>query len=424
MAKVLFKNVNILDCTGTPPFAGQVLVEGNRIKAVLPQGTPIAADGAQTVDGGGATLMPGLIEAHSHLTFLDTPDLEGLGFVPPEEHTLRSIRNAKKMLDQGFTGCNSAASAKARIDVVIRNAINAGDFPGPRTLAASPELATTAGLGDVRLRHMHRETFAIICDGADEFRKTAREMVREGVDTLKINPSGDEFIPYSRAHHTVMTEAEIAAVCEVGYAHERRIAAHARSAQSVKVCLKHGVQIIYHATLVDDDACAALEAAKDWVFVAPTLGITYTTLNEAAKWGITSQVAESMGMRRELDIAVKNMKELKKRGVRVLPGGDYGFAWNPIGANARDIEHFVNLLGFSPMDAIVSATKLGGEIMMMGNELGQVKAGYLADLILVDGNPLASVQILQDADKLLAIMKDGAFHKVPQTGHAVQRQSA
>ncbi len=89
MAKVLFKNVNVLDCTGAPPFAGQVLVEGNRIKAVAPQGTPIAADGAQVVDGGGATLMPGLIESHSHLTFLDTPDLEGLGFVPPEEHTLR-----------------------------------------------------------------------------------------------------------------------------------------------------------------------------------------------------------------------------------------------------------------------------------------------------------------------------------------------
>ena len=163
------------------------------------------------------------------------------------------------------------------------------------------------------------------------------------------------------------------------------------------------------------------------MFVAPTLGITYTTLNEAAKWGITSQVAESMGLRRELEIAVKNMKELKKRGVRVLPGGDYGFAWNPIGTNARDIEHFVNLLGFSPMDAILSATKLGGEIMMMGNELGQVKPGYLADLILVDGNPLANLKILQDADKLLAIMKDGAFHKVPADrpgGAAAERLNA
>jgi imidazolonepropionase-like amidohydrolase len=249
-------------------------------------------------------------------------------------------------------------------------------------------------------------------------------MVREGVDTLKINPSGDEFVPHARAHHTVMTEAEIATVCEVARMHGKRVAAHARSAESVKLCLKHGVEVIYHATLVDDEACAALEAARDRVFVSPTLGITYTTLNEAAKWGITVQVAESMGLRRELDVAVKNMKELKRRGVRVLPGGDYGFAWNPNGTNARDIEHFVNLLGFSPMDAILSATKLGGEIMMMGTELGQIKAGYLADILLVDGNPLANVKILQDAGNLLAVMKDGVFHKSPQGARQAQRQTA
>jgi imidazolonepropionase-like amidohydrolase len=131
-----------------------------------------------------------------------------------------------------------------------------------------------------------------------------------------------------------------------------------------------------------------------------------------------------MGMRRELDIAIGNMQELKKRGVRILPGGDYGFAWTPIGTNARDIEHFVNLLGFSPMEAILSATKLGGEIMMMGSELGQVKPGFVADLILVDGNPLASVALLQDAGKLIAIMKDGAFHKAPAVRQEAQRQTA
>jgi len=424
MTKILFKNVSVLDCTGAPPFAGQVLIEGNRIKAVVPQGKEIGEDGAQLVDGQGATLMPGLVEAHSHLTFLDTADLESLGFVPPEEHTLRTARNAKKLLDQGFTACNSAASAKARLDVVIRNAIDAGEIPGPRTRAASPELATTAGLGDVRLRHMHRETFAIVCDGADEFRKTAREMVREGVDTLKINPSGDEFVPHSRAHHTVMTEAEIEAVCEVGRMHDKRVAAHARSAQSVKLCLKHGVEVIYHATLVDDEACAQLEAARERIFVAPTLGISYTTLHEAAPWGITSEVAEGLGIRRELEIAIQNMQELKRRGVRILPGGDYGFAWNPNGTNARDIEHFVNLLGFSPMDAILSATKLGGEIMMMGGELGQIRAGFLADLILVDGNPLADVKLLQDSSKLLAIMKNGAFHKPFDRQSGAERLSA
>jgi imidazolonepropionase-like amidohydrolase len=165
--------------------------------------------------------------------------------------------------------------------------------------------------------------------------------------------------------------------------------------------LNHGVEAIHHATLVDDAACAAM-----------------------AKWDMTVQIGESMGLRRELDIAVKNVRELNSRGARVLPGGEHGFARNPNGTNARDIEHFVNLLGFSPMDAILSATKLGGEIMQMGGELGQIKPGYLADILLVDGNPLADVKILQDADKLIAIMKDGVFHKAPPTVRLAQSETA
>jgi imidazolonepropionase-like amidohydrolase len=123
------------------------------------------------------------------------------------------------------------------------------------------------------------------------------------------------------------------------------------------------------------------------------------------------QFAEGLGMRREIEHATGVMKELKRRGVRVLPGGDYGFAWNKIGTNARDLEHFVNLFGFTPMEAIVAATRLGGAIMMKEGELGQIKPGFLADILLVDGNPLTDVRILQDRDRLLAIMKDGSFHK-------------
>ena len=422
MAKVLFRNVNVLDCTGAPPFTGQVLVEGNRIKAVAPQGASIASDGARLVDGGGATLMPGLVEAHSHLTFLDTADLESLGFVPPEEHTLRTAKNAKKLLEQGFTACNSAASAKARLDVVIRNAIDAGDIPGPRTRAASPELATTAGLGDVRLRHMHRETFAIICDGPEEFRKTAREMVREGVDTLKINPSGDEFVPHCRAHHTVMTEAEIEAVCEVGRMHGKRVAAHARSAESVRMCVRHGVDVVYHATYADAAARDALESVKDRVFVAPALSVTWTRLHEAGHYGLPSSDAIRARIERDLDATVECMRDLKSRGVRVLPGGDYGFLWNPHGRNARDLTYFTDLLGFTPMEAIVAATAWGGALM--GGGLGTVQAGQLADLLLVDGDPLRDLAMLEDAGRLLAIMKDGAFHKAPPADLAARARAA
>ncbi len=413
MAKTLYTGVQILDGSGADPFAGEVLVEGNRIREIARDGQKIARDGSRVIDGGGATLMPGLVESHMHVSFLDTDNLEGLGLVPVEEHTLLAMKNAKKFLDQGFTAGCSAAAAKPRLDVVIRNAINAGDIPGPRMLAATPELTVSGGLGDVRLWHMERDTFAIVCDGPDEFRRVCRELCREGVDTIKINPSGDEFVPIARAHHTVMNEEEVAAACEVARSREIRVAGHCRSAESVKMCLRHGVEIIYHATLVDEEAKDMLEAVKDRVFVAPTLGITYATLYEAGDWGITEEIATGMGMRRELEIAIENMKDLKKRGVRVLPGGDYGFAWNPIGNNARDLEHFVKLLDFTPMEAIVAATKLGGEIMMMGNELGQIREGYLADILLVAGNPLRDVSILQDADKLIGIMKDGAFHKDP-----------
>jgi len=409
----LFRNVNVLDGTGNPPFAGSVLVEGSRIAAVMPAATSPAFGGARVIDGHGATLMPGLVEAHSHLSFTDFAQSVELGFIPPEEHMLRCAQNARRMLDAGFTSCFSAASAKPRLDVALRNAIDNGDFPGPRTLAASPEMTVTSGLGDARLYHIYRENFAVVCNGADEFRRFAREMVREGVDTLKMNVSGDAGVPASPADSTVMNEGEIAAVCDVAHAHGRRLAAHARSAESVKMCLRHGVEVIYHATLLDEEAKDRLEAQKGRIFVAPVLGHLYTTLNEAAQWGISRDVAEKRGVGRELESGIESMKDLKRRGVRILIGGDYGFAWNRIGTDARDIAHFVDLLGFTPMEAIISATRLGGEIMGMGDRLGQIKPGYLADLLLIDGNPLDDVTILQDPGRMPGIMKDGVFWRTP-----------
>ena len=418
MGATLFKNILILDCTGAPAYPGSVLVEGSRIVAVVPAPLPIAAPEALVVDGNGATLMPGLIEAHSHLSFTDVAKSVDLGFIPPEEHMLRTVQNARRMLDAGFTSCFSAAAAKPMLDIVLRNAIDRGDFPGPRTLAASPEMTVSAGLGDMRLSHMYRESFAVVCDGADAFRRFSREMVREGVDTLKINVSGDAGTPASPADATVMTDAEVAAVCDVAQAHGKRVAAHARSAESVRMCLRHGVNVIYHATLLDEDARERLEAARDRVFVAPVLGHLYTTLNEAGPWGISREIAQARGVAHELACGIENMKVLHRRGVRVLPGGDYGFAWNPIGTDARDIGHFVAMLNFSPMDAIVAATRLGGEIMGMGERLGQIRTGYLADLLLIDGDPLQDVTILQRPDRFKAIMKDGVFWKSPDNSCA------
>jgi imidazolonepropionase-like amidohydrolase len=241
-------------------------------------------------------------------------------------------------------------------------------------------------------------------------------------------------VPGSKAHMTVMTDAEVAAVAEVALAHEKRMAAHARSAGAVKMCLRHGVDVIYHATLCDEEALDMLESRKARVFVAPTIGITYAAYKEAPLRGVTLPDDVKRRFDNEFVRGIETMKALKKRGVRVLPGGDYGFAFNPMPRNARDLEHFVTLFGFTPMEAIVAATRYGGELMARGAgpgegehappDLGQVKEGVLADLLLVDGDPSVDVSILQDANRLLAIMKDGAFHKAPPARLAARPMAA
>jgi imidazolonepropionase-like amidohydrolase len=144
-------------------------------------------------------------------------------------------------------------------------------------------------------------------------------------------------------------------------------------------------------------------------------------LYEGEVVGITNQIAKNMGYEIELEAAVTSMKAMLKRGIRVLPGGDYGFAWAPHGENAKDLEYFVKYLGMTPMEAIVSCTRWGGQIMMKGKELGEIRDGWLADLLLVDGDPVSNIAILQDRSKLLAIMKDGQFCKEPEIRSARTR---
>jgi imidazolonepropionase-like amidohydrolase len=157
-----------------------------------------------------------------------------------------------------------------------------------------------------------------------------------------------------------------------------------------------------------------LEENKDKHFVAPGLAWLINTSFHGSEWGLTPEITEKMGYHRELEAAVETLKKMRKRGIRILPGGDYGFAWIKHGTNARDLEYFVKYLGMSTMEALLSATKFGGQMMMRGHELGQIKDGFLADLLLVDGDPLANIGILQDQNRLLAVMKDGVFYKEPE----------
>ena len=415
MADTLFTNARILDGSGAPPYSGSLLVQGNRISRVGSSNFGIAATGATVIDAAGATLMPGMCEAHTHFSWNDAATLSAIQSMPLEEHVLWCAKVAKQYLLAGWTSCVGAACAKPRLDVVIRNAIASGQIPGPRYLAASQEITVLGGLGDETLSHLPfpEFSFGVNVSSADEMRKVTRMFLKYGVDSIKINLSGDNFTPDSPANTTWMSDAEVAAAMDEVRVRGKRGTAHARSAASVKQALRHGIDVIYHASFTDEETLDLLEEAKDRIFVAPGIAIIYAMLYEAAAYGISHDQAVAMGYQIEWDAALVSLKAMHRRGVRILPGGDYGFAFTPHGQNARDLEFFVKYLGFTPMEAIRSATLYGGQIMMKPHELGQLKDGFLADLLLIDGDPLANLSILRDPKRILAVMKDGVFAKSP-----------
>ena len=424
MARVLFTNTMIFEGTQRDLVPGEVLVQGNRIQTVAGAGETLPRDGCEVIDAGGATLMPGMVNTHCHLTYNNGTTVAELTALPVEEHVLLTMHNARLALDMGFTAAIGAASAKPRLDIVIRNEINKGKIPGPRLLAGSPELTVTGGLADDNQLDAKHPSISIICDGAEEFRKTVRTMIREGVDLIKFNNSGDSFCyPRMAAYDNPMTEEEVAAICNTANNLGRRIAAHAHADSSVRQCMKYDVEFIFHASFATDETIEALERVKHKHYISPAIAARYNTTYEAADWGITTDVAEMIGNKRELEEGIKVMTKMHKAGIKVLPFGDYGFAWLPQGTEARDLEHFVNLFGFSPWEVLRAATAYGGEAWVgkSGEKMGRVAAGYLADIVLVDGNPLLDLSLLQDRNSLLAIMKDGQFHK-PFQGRAAAGQ--
>ena len=416
-ANVLFKNVKILDSTGREPYLGDVLIEGNTIKEVgKVSSQPDTAD-TTIIDGKGTkTLMSGLCDSHTHLSWNNSPTLDGLTNLPIEEHVIHTANSAKMYLDCGYTMCFGAAAAQPRLDVVTKQAVKSGMIPGPRILANGQEISTTGGA--------IVPSVTKFADGVDEMRKVVRQFCALGVDNIKLSMTGDEIHETMRAEETYFTLEETKAAVEEAHMRGKRVCSHARSNDSVKLSCKAGIDVIYHASFADTEAMDMLEALKDQIFISPAINFPYTSCTgEATPYGLTPDMAVKKGLKREVEIASLAMREMHRRGVRVLPGGDYGFAWAPHGTYARDLTHFVNMFGFTPMESIIAATAQGGEIMGHPDVLGKVLPGYYADVILVDGDPLADISILQDTKNLHAIVVNGHVHKNSELPAHVPRKS-
>ncbi|XHF97189.1 hypothetical protein AWENTII_000789 [Aspergillus wentii] len=404
-SKVLFLNVQILDSTGAEPFKGDVYIEGAHIRYVgtVPGIEKLRLDpSVKVIQGAGRTLMSGLGDAHTHLTW-NGGAIENLGNLGVEEHTLTTARSAMMYLDSGYTMCYGAASAKERLDCVVRDAINRGILPGPRYLANGKEIARRGG--------ELAPGITAFADGPLEMREVIRNHAKIGVDQVKLSMSGEEILESRAAKDCYYTDEETAACVDEAHRQGLRVCSHARSRDSIAQCVRHGVDVIYHASYIDEKTMDELEQKKDRHIVAPGLNWLYATVYEAGPFGYSFNQAEKAGYKNELEVTIKACKEMHQRGITILPGGDYGFAWTPHGTYARDLGHFVKLLDFTPMEAIIAATAGVAKLFMEESQLGKIKPGYYADCILVDGQPLQDISVLQDHDRLNVIMINGRIHK-------------
>ena len=245
----------------------------------------------------------------------------------------------------------------------------------------------------------------------DGLRAYVAAMKGIGCDTIKFLMSSDEAFAPGGSQTLMYSEEEAQAIGEAAREHDIWLACHAQAAEAVKRAVRAGFRAIFHCTYADEEALDLMEGAKDRLFMAPAPGLLYARCHEAEAFGIGPTEAAAMGATSGLELMGDIIPKLRKRGVPVLPGGDYGFPYNPIGRNARDLALFVDLFGFTPTEALVAATREGGRLMDL--PVGEIRAGKLADILLVAGDPTADVTILQEKQNLLAIMKGGQFHKPP-----------
>ena len=398
---IVVKAARLIDGRGGPPLEpAMVRIAGERIAEV---GATIAVPaGATVIDLGSATLLPGLIDLHTHLTDRDDVHWESaLTTTTPPEAALWGARNARLTLMAGFTTCRDMGPTWPYVDVELRKAIDAGAVAGPRLLVAGNYVSSTGGAGDARQFSIYLDVPFVrnLADGPEEIVKAVRTNFKYGADFIKILVTGAVLSKGITPGAQQYSDAEIQAAVTEANRWGRPVAAHAHGAEGIKAAIRAGVRTIDHGSYLDEEAVAMLKQNRG-TFYVPTLALgSYIQESSTVP---DSEKARGLVVN---EIAVGGFKRALAANLPIGLATDAPVM--PHGLNAREIEYRVSL-GEPAMHAIIAATSLNAEILGMQDRIGSVTAGKLADLIAVPGNPLTTIAVLRD---VRFVMKGGTVFK-------------
>jgi imidazolonepropionase-like amidohydrolase len=382
------------------------------------KGAPAVPPEALRIDAAGGTILPGLIESHFHPTYFNVAELADLDMKYPVEYvTLVAAANAKLALECGYTSARSCGSLHA-IDVWLKKAIEDDLCPGPRLAASGREICGAGGLMDWNPDYLKlgMEGLILLVNGPVEARAATRRLVKEGVEWIKTYPSGDAASPTADQHAVCMTFEELEAVVSEAHNYKAKVTGHCRAAQGIKNALRAGFDTLEHATFVDDEALDLILARN--VPVVPALQFEKASVERGKEFKLPDWCIN--GHRETLEGGIESARKILKAGGRLGMGGDYGFAWNPHGDYAKELTFFVKDVGFTPLETLRCATKTGAEILGREKELGTVEAGKLGDLLVVDGDVLADIRILEDRRRFIAVLQGGIVKAGRRTQGAIR----
>jgi imidazolonepropionase-like amidohydrolase len=405
---VILRNAFLIDCTGREPQENMaVVVEGERIADVVAGGRVTVPAGARVIDCHGHTLMPGLTDAHVHICAVDVNILEQHRLYPPSLLAAKALRILEDTLGQGYTTVRDAGGA----DPGFRMAVEQGLVAGPRLLVAGSPITQTGGHADFRRPAETSEPISCcvgltgaICDGPDEVRKAVRELLRRGVDHIKIMAGGGAMSPADEIDTTQFTVPEIQAAVEEARAVGKYVMAHLYSASSISNAIRAGVRSLEHGNLMTEESARMIHEAG--AYLVPTLTTYEMLAEEGARYGVPEANIRKINVARQRSFEA--LKLAHQAGVKIASGSDLLGPMQQY--KARELSLKAQVL--SPMEALLSATRVNAELFHLERDIGTVEPGKFADLLVVRGNPLQDLTLLQEYQQnILLIMKEGRIYK-------------